>query len=787
MNILSWSRTVMSQTSTEFKNVDRPWVGSIMRAVGSVLVLLAMSFVAVLPPVTAQEGAAPWRISEDAGDVSPMEPNAAGVPANPTVSHADLVALEIDQEDEAGLRVSILVDELVVRWVADCCQSRTAYVVSFKLGSSPVEYKLRFSLWSSDLPAADAGSIYAVASWWGYFCVNAPGDWCTLEQRADLTLDDAGNAIRFWIPKESLLGQSPDEDRGFIIRGGDEPQPPPGLPPVLKAGDRLTEFRVESSYYLTRGSVCAVAACLPVFPPPATLEDAMPDGGPADESYAFTHGSANGPVRLRLTGADSDGDLPVLNGLNQSVRFELKNTQAAKRLVKLEYKLDGPEAALGRYAVFGPSTISIPAETERNLTLALNVSGDAADEDDVRLIVRGTTVGHPEELAYAAARLIPSPTLTPEANILYLHARSVSRTPVAPLDTVVCRLPEFFLGYEEPCRTGFISPRKDEEGTDPTGRIGGFQFPEDEELHLGYLMPALRSLPAPVALDPAKPIEIDVQLVAEIPTDGLTFQAFLFNDDDFETLFEAKAEGSVGPAPTTIQFHGTPQVAEGETSVIPAGTGLVFGFLVSSSLSPTGGASWAAKGIEIVAPASQIRMPVRELPPEYQIKAVPGLFQLQPLGSVEDHVNPGESVAFNVTLLNQGTTEGVVDLSTTLDAPPGWSARVVPGNAFKLAPGEAFQVGVLVAAPRDANEGDLVGVWLNATSRESGSVASLRFNAIAVGGVDQPDAGASYAVDPEAQGHLVVPDGKGTPGPELVAALGVAALVGAWMRRRRVR
>lgn len=743
-------------------------------------------FVAVLPfvfgllptPSTASPlPEADWSIGDDPGDVALLFGDPLRTPASALNNHVDLVGLRIDGEDETGFFLTLLVDELRVAesGIQVFSDESVEYRIQFKLASTGTQYQVLFDVHGGLATDSGATASTFAARWaWGRLCRHNEDGFCDGgEALLDVDVLDEADAVRAWISKDALLERP--EDLG--IPGGAQPTgapAPAAAPKVLKAGDQLVEFRVTAE---TEDHPLIVG----------WHRDAMPDEGSAPDAYFLRSGSANAIVSAHFL--DAFDRLPVATGLNQTVRFSLANAAAGKRIVPLQYRVEAPEAAAGKYAVFGPPTLSLSGGQGRNLSLALNVSGDAGPADRARLVVRGVVLAHADEVAYASVWLDPVPPLTPSSNALYFHGRHFAKLGGEPAEPVVCTLPQ---NDGTLCHEGFLSAYRDDPGESAAGRIQGSRpIGETNDARLLYFVPGEYALPVPVAFAPGQPVEVELKLVAPVDAQDIQLRAELFTDGgagparkgEETPLFRQEQTATIGSGGTVVRFSGPPQIAaDGNGSYLPTGSSFEFR-LQATSMSPTGLVAWAARGLEIRAEESFIRLPVGDLPPGLQTRAIASPFQLAPLSDRESYVNPGRSHLFNLTVLNQGVEPGRVQLGVDVGAPSaGWTAELRPGSTYDLLPGDAVRVGALVRASSDAQEAEFARIIVNATA-EDGSLVTLHLGLIATAYELGDDAG-SFVADEEARAKLVVHDSKNTPGPAGPALL-LLALALAWTTRRR--
>lgn len=707
------------------------------------LVALVLALPFLLPSAaTASEG--DWEVKDPAGDAGPF---GQAAPSGPLGASADLRSVRILNEDEVGFDLVLAVTELnVAPGGATCCVSSLSFDVAFKIGSSPAQYWI--SAEAEGGPAADASSSFFVvaATARAYLDVCNHHD-CT-GNGLPVAFDDAANEVRIHVPKDDLLGWG----------GHDRDSPPAGLPETIRPGDRLSDLHVDSRLDE------------PGF---SAFEDRAPDDGAAPP-YVFKAGTANGVVGLSWP--ERTDAIPVRVGANRSVPFTLTNRADGRRIVQLSYELQGPDDRVRNYHPWGPRTIQLAAGDTRNFTLALRADAAALSGDGVRLVIRGVSLAHPDEVAYASALLEPGMELGPGANVLHFFAMPRPQFG-EPVDAAFCSVPHSVLN----CRRGFLSPLEEDPNA-IAGTIQGSSSPSATGVWHYFDLWLLRPVGTPIAFDPAVPIETTLRLTAPVPGSYLVHASLEWgHEEDRGTVVESSAPAELSPSGTDVVLTGVPEL--GEAPYLPEGAQLELRVEVSADLSPTADAAFVAGGVEIVPAGSAIKLPLVELPASLRTEASPSAFQLSLKGSPDEFVNPGEARLFNLTVLDQAPEAHDLRLAAAPDR-TGWSAEFLPGSVYRLAAGDTVRVGVLVHAPTDAKEGDVALVRVNGTD-EAGGVGSVLLRVIATKGVDLPDDAARFHADEDARAKLVAPHAKNTPGPELVLAEGAIMGLGLALRRRR--
>jgi hypothetical protein len=716
---------------------------------------------AVLVPASLgqPEGDPAWHVDDARGDVAVT----STAPSPALLSrHVDLVRFAIDDEDEVGFYLSFYVDQIKTGYGVGPFGFGTSFEASFQVEGAAARYYVYASIATSTEADAD-GTFYVLPDAYYHsaeLAICGEGFWCRWLP-LPVTVDEARNAFHIWVPKGSLMGHG--------LGGGG---PVPGVPSTIRPGQQLRELRAFSYQYLLVTSA----------------RDRVPDLEAAPP-YAFAKPTANTVVRMELPGAapydpwsgDSDPTprLDMQPGVNQTVAFTLTNLAAAKRLIKMEYRIVGPAEQVARYKVWGPETLTLPGNESRDFHLAVDVAATASATDDVRLVARGVSLGRTDEIAYASARLAPGLVLTHENPILYAHSAPSFMASAGTLGEAACVAK--FVMFE--CTRGFLSPHESDPAAHNGANIQGYGSPSSGGTQYQYFRLSLpRTLSLPLVFDVAKPLEVQFRFTSPVNADGVRIQATMqySSPDGGGVLFEGSTTSNLAAGGTTVTLSGPPRLSG--KAVIPAGALLDLRVRTTNVLSPTGTAAWAAGGYELVPVQTRITLPLLPVPEDLLGRATPNPFQLKPVSSAEDFVNPGKGRLFNVSLLNQGSSEHRAQITAGVNA-PGWTTEVRPGSAYKLGAGDVVTFGVLVKAPAEAREGDAATIRVNVTD-EAGETVGIRLGVIATSGIDLPDDSLLEAGDEEARAKVQRDRGSNTPGPEpLVIVLG--AVAAAWAARRR--
>jgi hypothetical protein len=710
-------------------------IGMVLRKVLAAAMLLTTL---LSPGAHAQAGEG---LEDPPNDVRPVEILPVAAPTTAWTSAADLRGAWLD-DDEESLRITVRVQDLRLGTSGTCCAQFVFYEATFSLAGTNIVYYAAAELGSP----AGADFVAHPDRARGFFWACNPAD-CRF-QSADVHLDPQADTMELQIPKAALLGRI----------GGTAPLE--GAPARLQPGHRLEQLRV-----------VALHEQLAVFWFDLRGYDRMPDEG-TGPAYTLRAGAANTVTSLRLPSAS--GVLPLEAGLNQTIPFALTNGAEGKRLLRLDYTLEGDPAHTSSYRVDGPRLITLPAGTTRNFTLTVHPLSGASPEAPVHLAVRARSVGHPDELAVDRARLRPTPALEPGRNTLHVQGWRL-QTPAPVADTVLCH-PVYTLAA---CANGYLSRESDAAAGAPV--IRGRDWFNGQGMGERFFLVLDTGSPRPLVLDSEGNVELQLQVLAPVAAPGLRVAGDLLVYGDQAEGVLASFSGTVdaGPTPATVRLRGPVQLPP--TDVVAVGKRLALYLDISAPLGSPGQATFFLGGVELVAGASRLELPLRPLPEHLLTPPVASPLQLASVGSAEEFVNPGRTLRLRAALLNQGDATVRAALVTS-PAPEGWNVDLRPGARYVLDPGDVVTVDVLLTPPASAREGEAARLRLNATS-EGVPPVSLGLGATVVTGVQIGEDGTTYDPDADAAAKLERPGGA-SPAPAVILALAAALL--ALGRRQRV-
>lgn len=700
---------------------------------------------------TSQTSPAAYQVEDPANDTALSSPIAPvprqPLPANPYSNILDLRSFSILAEDENKVVFAIKVEQLRVDTDSPPILEDYAYVYAqFKLSGSTLVYGLNINLFLQR-NSPEAGSLGAIYNAYAYLYLATQDD-CCLPQPVGLELIDAEETIRLTITKAALMGREPAPP-GFFGFGNAAAIPRPSR---LAPGDRLEEFEIYTGDQIP----CFIFFC---FGLGADISDRLPDDGVAPP-YVFQTTTANTVVSVDFGG---NGRVPVQAGVNQTIPFTVQNLASGKRILQLQYSVvDAAGAAIAGFTAKGPPSITLPGGQARNFTFSL--VAPASLPLDARVLVRGTAVGFPNEVAFAERRVAAATALTPASNKLYPLAFPL---PTDPLTTAFCDTFTF-------CANGFLSADpQDPEAAQGQPIRGGLWF--QDQFSIRFRMWSQVDTPTPTYFDASKPLDATFKFVSAVE-DSFQIRATLtaVTDESAVDLWTAEATSRIASSGSNVALSGL--ISSPTDVLVPAGA--QFALTIEALPATPAGEAAAFHQFYMTPGESFLALPLKPLPPD--LLPSTSSFQLTPVGEREDFVNPGESRLFNVSLLNQGEAKERAQLAAAVDL-PGWAVELLPGATFDLAAGDSITVGVRVHAPTDAAEGTRGVISLNVTDTQ-GAVRTLKLTATAVQ-IDVPDDGGAYAVDDDAKARVVATQAKKAPGPE--GALIALALVGLALSTRR--
>lgn len=734
----------------------------------SIVSFLLLATTLALAAAPSSAGPAPeWRIEDRPGDLFLAGLSQAAFPAAAPASHLDLLSVTLRDETEAGL--------LVTFRVADLHPYRTGFYIFGLQGVDYQElhfeiagYTPRYSVQVLSYPLPTPPDVPSTSHLfpWARLCVRpAAGGPCHLSA-LPLETDAEKDELRVWVPKQSLVGQGRTDLLDCAHYSCPTPAVPlpSGLPSKLLSGDRLIRLSASTSGNMRSQGL-------------QTWQDVAPDAGAAPD-FVFQQPMANTDVAILLP-ADRHR-AAVEMGETTYVDLPMANRLPFRRVVDLTYELIGPPESVAHFRVQGPPSVGIPAGAARNYTLTVQADPKSLLSAPVHVVVRGQSRASPPELVYADIQLAPTRSLGPDNLRIYFH------------------------GHEDP-NLGSIQqgPLCDEFGCGPVWMDAISQHPlHDAEVTLGLLgfdfagntyhafdfttqdpddaLPVPLST-RPIALDPARPIRVDLDLRTDTPG---AYQASLrLLGASGKVVAQKQERVALNAGSTTVAADLLP---EAEGLLLPAEeTAFYFEAVVQPEPSSPGAVAGQGS-MRLGLRASGIQLPLVALPENFETGTPGAPLRLRPVSEATGFVNPLEARLFNLTLANVGDRPDTAHVAASVDAPE-WTVDVLPGTTYRLDVGDTVALGVLVRAPAQAREGETAIVRLNAsTEGQPEHRGFLRLDLISITGVDVPDDAQAFRLEEDTAQRIVPASGLGkAPGPP-AWALWLAAL--AWMvaaRRRK--
>ncbi len=732
------------------------------------LVLLLLILPLVTPAVEAQtKGAGDLSATDGSGDVSlgPQAPGGfpPGMPSSVVTDYLDITELKVYQETVDGIRISVSLKDL--EKPAFTFSSHFVEILFGSQGSPPVSYSLRWQqVYFTTSGPTDDNSTPEMAPTFCFYAAPQQTGSC-LRQRVVGWMDFETKSLVGFIPKASLLGSDPLSP---------EFQSP--TPVSLGKGTRLSNFTVE-----TYGDFWS---------------DRLPDTGEAGP-YILQEATANERLRIRLyqneTAEPMDPyaqyyayapqptdfpEVPIEPGAPFPIALEIQNLNGAKRLINLTFEFLAANQAAKWQVRLAPS-LQVPGNETRVVSLIVNATDTVKHRDSTLIRVVGRSVGFPDELGSQTLKLVASVPPNPSDDTLYFHA--IRYQSGAPIDT--CNDLGPFSGCsggiylntveDDPIATGDDVPASGSFSSIFSGTNGNFV-----QGSTTFQFTLEQALARDLVLDVNKDIIGEIQVGASQPFDGsLELQMRAGDLPIGGTSVAIAAADSQKPIPFTF----LPLI---DAARIPAGS--LIGFQLRLSYSYVGtSAALIADPPGIIPKGSFVTLPIIPDPLGNNVTIGDNsLLSLTVKGDRDDFVNPGESRAFNVTLLNEGADTDNINITGYVDQGK-CAIQIKPGQRFRLDGGDSARLGVLIRAHSEAKEGDRCQARVEAISETNpASRAVLLLEAIVTSGIDLEDDSENYTADAESAQKVQRDEPNGTPGAGFAASL-LAALGVLVSRRRR--
>lgn len=738
------------------------------------LVLLPLAALTAVPQGAPPGASAYAPVTDKPGDVVVFGlPSPVGLTSTPATAPFDLTEMGITDEDEVGLRFYLKVVSLNGD-LNELSSPDAQFNLWATLEGSKQSYRV---VWYPSLPgplapqtgmesvSAELCSFPEDSGQGGFpfgACVDVEG-----------TIDYDTGTLNAYVTKDAIMFGSGPSDGTHAAPG-------------LKAGSRLKDLYAESRGYS--------------LPP---WSDRLPDDGSAPP-YTFVAPAANTRLRLLLdTGVDAtevgatggptptggppapdvivaapapSTDVSVTPGQPTLVRLRIQNDNAVKRLVNLTATLD-KDAPKNKWAVEILPALRVPAGTSRVVNLIVNATTKLEHRERTTVVVRGESLGVPDEIAALRLHLIASVPPGPTRSTLYLHAAEASSQGALDL-TPVCR--PLGCGRSGPT---WINTLKDDPLADLDAAVPmeqrGFTSGGGSTYRIEF------ALDAPISdaliLDPATPVTATLSFRTSVDFTGqVDIEAYTVGTN------RALGGGSISSpiktgTPVTVTFL---PLAD-QNRVGPEDGPLAILIEVRTPLAGPGAATLPT-GLDLVARESDVVMPFLPDPDAGRVilSAGPAFLSLSAQTDAEEFLNPGRAKIFNATVVNEGVEADEAKLEVLYDD-PDWKVDLFPGARFNLPAGDSALFALLVHAPADAKDGDQLHVLVNATSgADPAALSQLAFTAIVTTTIDLPDESAFYATDLDSAEKVVKSQGKDTPGFEAVLVVAALVLLGRRFRGR---
>lgn len=553
-------------------------------------------------------------------------------------------------------------------------------------------------------------------------------------------------SLEFGVDAEGLLVHLP---KSFLLRGRSPLNPGVAstLPDSIREGEEVTGLHVRTNAQVLFGSSDSL------WP---RLSDRAPDAG----SAAYRLKTAANPADLLLVPSRR----AVAEGETSLVHVLAKNDRGAKRLLNFSATLlTATEGSDWRVEITPTALVGSRSSTNVSLRIATR-DVEAPNRATIRLVAN--VLNEPGVRYVQDWEFLAVPAWDAKNSAFHIHNWHFDGA-----------LPGLYSGY------GLFTRQETEPGTDdqtPIAFSPGFEF-EAARFYVGLTPRApdgLReALPNPVSLraEPARahleigaPRALDAQIrivleAGSYPLGTVEITRSLnqgANTLDLDIPLNPRLNRLV---PGTHDLHGLIRI----TDPSPAGFGTV--------------PLYVAAPFTLKPGVSMIRLPIDREPEPVPREGLPRV-NLAPAESLEDYVNTGERVVFEVDVRNEDVRTANVVLSLD-NLTQGWQGHVLPALELSLKPLEEARIGVEVVSPVGAKEGEFSFAVLRAKWKETGDeLGVLRFRITNTDGILKDN--ETFQVRSDDASDFAPPAKGRSPGGSALCAL---ALLGAFyvLRRRR--
>lgn len=717
-----------------------------MRCWVIVALLLAGSLVPGAPGASAASEA--WEIKDPRGDARPgvlvTAPASLGVP-NPVSDAGDIVSVSLDYEDPLTLRFAIQVADMKPpRLAATGLTTSDRLYLEFQGVGNSLEYRINTVVRGGSFSLAQDGS----ASWKDSLCIDNGARTDCGPDEVRLVRDPAASRYTIEIPKSLLIGLTPEGKQW--TRDVDARVPPTaltGLHAEIFHFDGVYVFSAHWKDEVDQGSV-----------PPLPLSQPMVN---AAIRLGFTvapssYGDAGRPPTPWLL---SPPKATVPAGGSADLTVQVTNTRDGKRIVNLTAQVGNGDA--GWSARVTPN-LEVPARSTRNVTITVTASPSLAHRTLETLLVVGRSIAHPEEVAYLRLTVAAAQGLAPGNEVHRFH--SVQGRPFAPGAPcmTLCERPWTWLNPLESDPDADNVASGNQVVPVPYGRFNVVALAAAQDLvnHGPLFFDATKPAVATIALRARVGVDARISVTASL--DAPSGRCYRESCREIP-LFGGSKDVSIPQGESVFDI---PLSLTAKPRVEAAGR--ILTVLIQVSTDDAKGLASGLDGMGLLLPKSRIEYPV--LAPTTELIA-DSYLKIYPEGETDEFVNPGESRLYRIRVANEGPKQDRIRLLANASA-EDWDVTVQPGDRFDLAPGESASIGILLAAPKSAREGEVRNVTVRIESElEPTGKALLFLRATAVTGADVQDDSSAFKADEDTAARVVKPPSGRSPGFGIVGVL----------------
>lgn len=549
----------------------------------------------------------------------------------------------------------------------------------------------------------------------------------------------ADDHIEAWLPKEYV-----ENEKGQ----------------ALKVGSRLVNWEV----------YCQRSASLFV-----QYQDEA--GGEAGSTpYTIRAASRSAQLAIAFPEAFKDGALAVDAGAPTKLSVQVSNLASRKLLVNVTASIvDAEGKALPGWKVQTAPTFEVPFNATLPASIIVTPPADATHRTGGLLKVKATPIGfanHVQLTKFAYAVVSPSV----DQNILFFHDAafetfwcflvcSDTGLPAEPVNG-----PTYFFMNVLDDDAGLTEEDTDDAGIAMISSDYTAAFLDTPLSHpLRFNPDGVYELTTSLRSDVAREVTVDLSLLSDDATLGYLRKTITLKEtfDTFTFAFPTNLEALAVPAGNRLRLD----IDFREASNIG------FSLTGGTYIAPI---DWRPSDSKLVLPLVSVPKQVLNVTDG---RSLPTL-ALSNNTDAEEYLNPGQTQAFDMFLVNEGLAKDVVGLKADFDK-PGWTVGFFPGNQFELEPGTSAPLCVSITSPEDALDSDVVHVNLTAWSRADPDVrTSIPLRLIVIDSLDIDEETCQKRGEEEYVRPFTTNEAN-TPGFGVVSMLAAFALVGAVLRRRK--